>query len=701
MATTLSEEQLTQFLQSMGYAASAAESAAKSLIRQSNVSDSVASASLAEANAKGLLTERSSTLKTNFSSLGTTLVSFSRDLISTTDSVASSNTVFTQVAPAVTALTGIISKGGQAVTTALIAGVGTMLGGPAGRIAGGKLGAVIGDWLGGTLGKSIEFAGEVFNKYLSQGEKVVQAFNTLSTSGITFGGSLENMRAMIDKTNMPLEMLAKIAQQNAENLVLLGGGTSGALERVAKAARNDLGPQLVTLYGGFSNLSDELVDYLAMEQRRGVNQDLLSSQNIEGTKAYLYQLKEISALTGKSSKQIKAEIEARSRNAATQGMYANMTRQQQANFDKLMQTIPEGAREAMQDLVLAQSRGLEPVSRQFLELEATAPGLVAAMRRAAGDLGKSPEEFNESLGKASADMATESSKITQMMGDILYLKQAGRVSASVISTLDTTLTSLNENKTRLMGVADDIKTFAEQTATLKKTATDFTTSVEGVYKAQTEAAVALNKMILGDKDTPSKFKDFADATIFVTNTMTSFAKNFDDIVTKILGGDTRIKEQKEKIDSEQKKLDELKIGRGKILEPYISGKLAGNNPDETQIPNSVRGEINNQDRLINDQIETIRILQEGLTTIAEKQAKEKEDKRLKEEADRKEEERKKRLLEGQGYESTQSPLSLNSTDNNSTQLVTLIERQTDAMNNLSIALNNQGGEIKRAVDRMA
>jgi hypothetical protein len=678
----------------MGNFGAAAEAAARSLARAANASDNLVNASVREANAKSELFDRSDRLKNNFTQLGTTIISFSRDLISTTDSVASSNTVFTQVAPAITAFTQLIGQGGKAFTTAIGAGLGSLIGG----IPTGAIGAKIGEWIGGTLSGAVELAGSIFNQYLSQGEKVVQAFNTLSTSGITFGGSLENMRSMIDKTNMPLEMLAKIAQQNAENLVLLGGGTAGALERVAKAARNDLGPQLVTLYGGFSNLSDELVDYLAMEQRRGVSANLLSEDNIEGTKAYLYQLKEISALTGKSSKQIKAEIEARSRNAATQGMYANMTRQQQSNFDKLMQTIPEGAREAMQDLVLAQSRGLEPVSRQFLELEATAPGLVAAMRRAAGDLGKSPEEFNESLGKASADMATESSKITQMMGDILYLKQAGRVSASVISTLDTTLTSLNENKTRLLGVADDIKTFAEQTSKLKETATSFTTSVEGIYKSQSEAAIALNKMILGDKDTPSKFNEFADATIFVTNTMTAFANKFDDLVDSLFVRSTlenREKFQNERIDLEKKTLDDLKIGKGRLLEPYVTdGKL-----DESKIPSTVLRQVKLQDERIQAQINKLNQLQQGLINIQELKAKEAEDKRKKEEEVKREAERNQRYI-NEGPTAPATPDKVSLTGNDSSQFATLIERQNEAMNNLALALNNQGGEIKRAVDRI-
>jgi hypothetical protein len=555
MATS-AEDAINDLVSRLGLVGPQAETVARSLAAMSNASSSYTSAKYSETEAiRGTISEQEKN-RALLRSVGTTLKDFTTGVFNAAESAAGSGGVFTSVTPAINFFAENIAKASDILPKVFqYAGirVGQLFSGPAGAIIGGKMGEGLGKFLDGTIKVLAPVITTIANQYLQQGEKVIQAFNSLSSVGITLGGSIENMQRIIANTNMPLEMLAKIAQQNAENLALLGGGTAGALERVAKAARHDLGPQLVTLYGGFSNLSDELVDYLAMEQRRGVSENLLSAENIEGTKAYLYQLKEISALTGKSSKQIKAEIEARARNAATQGMLANMSRTQRDNFDKLMQTIPEGAREAMQDLVLAQSRGLEPVSRQFLELEAIAPVLVSAMRRAAGDLGKSPEEFNKSLGKASADMATESSKITQMMGDILYLKQAGRVSASVINTLDTTLTSLNENKTRLESVANDIKTFAETTKAMKTQSEGFLTQVGSIYDAQANLAKILNETILGNKDYPQKFKEFADLTNYATNLMGTVIKNMDNLISNIImsesGESAEIQGQRRKTES--------------------------------------------------------------------------------------------------------------------------------------------------------
>jgi hypothetical protein len=690
------DQAIQELISRLGLVGPQAESVARALLSAANATATLTNAKNAETDAiRGALSARDredQALKT----AAYTLKDFTTGIISTADSVAGAGGVMTSVTPALNFLSGTITKsakvlpelGGILGTT--IAGAFT---GPMGMAAGGKIGTAIGEFLGGALEHLTEVVTTIATQYLEQGEKVIQAFNGLSTVGITFGGSMANMNRIITETNMPLEMLAKIAQQNAENLALLGGGTAGALERVAKAARNDLGPQLVTLYGGFANLSDELADYLAMEQRRGVSENLLSAENIEGTKAYLYQLKEISALTGKSSKQIKAEIEARSRNAATQGMLANMSRTQKDNFDKLMQTIPEGARAAMQDLVLAQSRGLEPISKAYLELEAVAPGITASMRDVAKDLGKSPEEFNKSLGKASADMATESAKLTQSMGDILYIKQAGYISASVIENLNNTLTDLNENKTRLKGVADDIKTFAEQTTALKNTTGGFVTSVNSIYAAQSNLAVKLNSLMIDEAG--EKFSQFANLNVSITNTMSKAVDGLDKIVTAIL-----------EFNKDRTNVAQTQTGANRVAFTLESSKrdLVALESDKEQA--ILRGE----DTSYFD--EQIRIQRQQITNLENKLISATE---LAREAQRKREEQRDSFsLFGNSNQTPSSQSTNTQTNSDSNQssisnadsarifqsMAEYMQNQETMMKDLTTALNNQGGEIKRAVDKI-
>ena len=535
-----------QLAQSMGFTGAAADQLARSLQAASNSADRSANALNAEASAVARATQQSRTFGDQLANIADTLLSFSGQILSTADGMASSNTVFTQITPLVTKATSIISD--MAKAGGELAGI---VGGLIGNVPGGAIGAIAGKIFGGVAAELATLAGEIFNQYLQQGEKVMGAFNSLSSVGVTFGGSLTEMQKIIKNTGMPLEMLAKVAQSNAENLALLGGGVSGALESVAKAARNDLGPQLVTLYGGFANLSDELVDYMAMERRRGVDQDLLSDNNIESTKAYLYQLKEISALTGKSSKQLKQEIEQRSRNAATQGMLSKMSDTQRKQYDAAMLKVPDAVKGPLQDAFLAFSRGMEPVSTEFLQLQAAAPEAAESIRRMALAANKGPDEFNRVMDQESKNLTVSAGKLTEQMGDLFYLQQAGRLSSSLVDTLNKVITDINSNAVRLKTMGEDSEKFAQQTAALVANAGVFTTSVASIYGAQADLAVKLNQLVLGTEETEDKFKLFADVTNFATNTMSTFVGGLDNVVNFLLGlnrpREQRVSEQNERI----------------------------------------------------------------------------------------------------------------------------------------------------------
>ncbi len=701
MAAQLSEDQLNQLLQSLGFVGGAAESAARSLARSANASDSVTSAAVREAEARASLLQQTNTVKDAFKRLGGDVVKFTTSIINTADSVAGSGGVFTSVTPVITFFAETVQSLTKILPTALGwlgTGIGTMLGGPVGAGIGATIGKGLGKVIDGTLGELAPIMATIANQYLQQGEKVIQAFNGLSTVGITFGGSLENMHKMIANTNMPLEMLAKIAQQNAENLALFGGGTVGALERVAKVARNDLGPQLVTLHGGFANLTDELVDYLAMEQRRGVSENLLSAENIETTKSYLYMLKEVSALTGKSAKQLRAEIEERSRNAAMQSMYSKMSAQEKENFDKGFATMPDIAKEALKDVVLAQSMGMEPLSERFRYLSATMPDLANSIRRTASGIKKGPEEFNAILGKESANMAKLAKGYTKDFSPLLYYKEAGLINSKVVDVISDTLTAINANETRLKSVEEDIKTFAQQTKELKENTGGFVQSVKDIYDAQSNMARSLNELIIGNKDTPSKFNEFASLSVKATNLMESIVRNLDKIVTKIVNNssENQVFDQRDKVIDAKQRLAALDEIRANLLRPYVEStteSIPYNMPLPEGLDQNTRLRIQHIDQAIKRQEQRLQDTEKGLKDAVreneESKAREQEEK-IQDELD-KARENAPTMLRGQ-------PISDASTNNT---IVSYIESQSQLLVELRDSLKDQGKDFRKAARMIA
>jgi hypothetical protein len=689
------DETIEKLRIALGFLGPQAEAAARSLALLSTASYNSVSANNAQAEQIRDLIAEQVKYENAVRQVKDTLFGFGRNLIDTADSMSSSTSVFTQISPMI----DFLAQAGKHIADAIpdlmssaLGLAGKMFAGPAGAAIGSSMGKLLGEMIGGTLEHLLPIAASIFNQYLKQGEKVIQAFNALSTAGVTFGGSVDNMNRMIANTNMPLEMLAKIAQQNAENLALLGGGVSGALERVAKAARNDLGPQLVTLYGGFANLSDELVDYLAMQQRRGITEDLLSAENIEGTKAYLYQLKEVSALTGKSTKQLRSEMEARNRSAAAQAAYNKMSKQQQAQFDKVMNTIPEALKAPMQDVFLSMSRGMMPVSTAFQYLTASTPELADSLIRIFEGTKLGQEGFNEVLDKESKKLAASGARYTDEFGDILVLRAAGKVSASVIQSLEEVLTSVNSDSARLKTLGENAAKFAKETETLAKSAGSFTTTIESIYAAQSNLAVKLNSLILGDKDTPGKISEFGNVAVAATDTITKFVGGLNSVVNWILGK-TGQKDAELAFAGQQSIFQGLKAKREEFL------RETGTYQASEMIPD-VGTKINDLNR------EQQQKLQEFDRKILEQQKRVDEAQKIK---DQSANTSSKTSTTGTSISSTEevsvktagaTKLHIDS-ESIAAALKPMIDHQNILINDLKIALAYQGDGINRAVNRMA
>jgi 3-dehydroquinate dehydratase len=695
----ISEDAFNQIFQAMGLLGPQAESAARNLSMLSRSSDMASSALQAQSEEISRMRTEQERMTQGLKNARSTLGQFATNILDTADSVSGSGSVFTQISPIISTIGSLGKDVADALpnffTTAGTA-LGTFIAPGAGTAVGAAIGNLVDKIFKGTLGTLLPAATSIFNQYLKQGEKVIQAFNSLSTVGVTFGGSITNMNKMIANTNMPLEMLAKIAQQNAENLTLLGGGVSGALEKVAKAARNDLGPQLVTLYGGFANLGDELAEYLAMEKRRGVTEDLLSTENIEGTKAYLYQLKEISALTGKSSKQLKAELEARGRNAAAQLAYSKMDRKQKDQYDKLMLNVPEGLKDSMQDVFLSMSRGMQPVSRSFIELQAMAPEAANALVRMFEATKLGPEEFNAVLTREGKNLATAGARYTEAYGDILVLQQAGRVSASVIQSLNTVLTSINSDSERLKTLGETSATLAAATSALAANATVFTQSIGAIYDAQASLARRLNETVLGNVATGgTKIRELAAVTVFATGAVKNLTDNLDKLINWILRKtssttDEGLAAQRNTVNRLQFSLNNQK----QTLDDLEKAKTAANNPNDLSY-------IDDQIRIQRDIIETIESKLRTAEEILEKAKQNRE------------------TQQGRGNDDDSiSSSSISNTEEVSVKtagatklqidpesiaaaLKPMIDHQNILINDLKIALAYQGDGINRAVNRMA
>jgi hypothetical protein len=207
------------------------------------------------------------------------------------------------------------------------------------------------------------------------------------------------------------------------------------------------------------------------------------------------------------------------------------------------------------------------------------------------DIKKGPEAFNATLGKESAIMAKSARSYTEKYNQLLYLREAGVVNSEILDVISDTLTGINANETRLKSVSEDIKTFAETTKAMKTQAEGFLTQVGSIYDAQANLAKILNESILGNKDYPQKFREFAELTIYATNLMGTVTRNLDNLISELIVSDS---EESAEIQGQRRKTETA----SQLRESFLRGTGAYQSYEILPEPGTDINSLNEQQQQI-------------------------------------------------------------------------------------------------------
>lgn len=237
------------------------------------------------------------------------------------------------------------------------------------------------------LGKGLGAAGNaaltVANMQISNTQQVIGSFDNLMSSGATFGVSLDKANQAANQAGLSLETFSQVVSSNAANLALLGGGINNAAKFTTQLAKGlaVTNPELLTVYGGLSQLNTAVIDYISLQQRSGVD-TVRNQQDIRaGTQFYLRELKELQTVTGKNKEQIAAELQARIKYAANQTALNELTADQRTGLTRDFGKLSPMLQQAAMDILTAQNAGMEAVSETVINLRAVSPQMVSLIEQ--------------------------------------------------------------------------------------------------------------------------------------------------------------------------------------------------------------------------------------------------------------------------------------------------------------------------------
>jgi hypothetical protein len=305
--------------------------------------------------------------------LAGTLADAVKGLGSMVNSVYASDQSFTALSPVVSMI-GNVAKGVTEAMGKMLSGV-SILGNSTGRISEG---------VAQLVGVGIDLVTSAVQQQLENSQKIVNSYQNISKTGVTFGGNLERMASSAAKGGMSIDTYSKFITKNVESLNALGGSVGQGAELVTKFGKGIIGSdkKLLAMYGSYDEVNGAIADYMAMQARYGVNTVKTDKDLQAGAKEYLYNMKELSDLTGKSADALKKEEEERAKSAAYQLAMQTKSVDEQANLQRAFAMAGmQGGKDAqdyLQELIatnghVASEAGLKFAS-QFPELAKTMVG---------------------------------------------------------------------------------------------------------------------------------------------------------------------------------------------------------------------------------------------------------------------------------------------------------------------------------------
>jgi len=404
---------------SLGITSAQADDVARALGKLNTATTRNVFATDAERKATEQLTANLNSLKQSGTQVGTAFNATVSGMSNLNSSITGSGAAFTAIIPILNTM--------QSVIGSMIASVTALSGGIVGMVPiFGSLFKGINEKIAIGIGKSVEIIFGAATAQISATQNLANSFLTLSNSGMIFGGSLITAQKQAAAAGMSLETFASFATKNASALAMLSGNAQTSAINVARISK-DLGPGLVSLYGGFENLGSAVADYMAMQTM--VGKDAVKDQKslTEGAKAYLLNQKELSNLTGKDVARLKQEQEARLKVAAYQAKLGEMTVDQaQQTQNAVSQITAKYGEQAGQLAMESIARGGDIISESGIKFQAMMPELATAITRILDTAKLSDTEYKTQSAAIFSDTTAIIKNYQTQFKDYLELFASGR-----------------------------------------------------------------------------------------------------------------------------------------------------------------------------------------------------------------------------------------------------------------------------------
>jgi hypothetical protein len=274
------------------------------------------------------------------------------------------------------------------------------------------------------------------------------AYQKMSGAGVSFSGSLTDLRLAAANSYTTLDNFASLIKNNSESFLRIGGTVNDGAVAFSKFSNSvlssKLGSNLMALGYTAEEANQGMASYLAAS---GVSnaKDLQTNAALRaGAGEYLEELDRLAEVTGKSRQEQEENMKKLQLDAQVQMTAARMAPEERAKFVKNVEYMTAQYGDAGKDIALARAQGREVITKEGQQLVAMAPGI----REAYGDLAKAKMGSQEAINAQNRmSMATQKGFNrfnTTVLGMTKGLDKAQLTAAGQMTAGLTSMEKLNE-----------------------------------------------------------------------------------------------------------------------------------------------------------------------------------------------------------------------------------------------------------------
>lgn len=360
------------------------------------------------------------------------------------------------------------------------------------------------------VGVGIDIATQIATQQLENAQKFVNSFNLLSKAGVTFGGNLTAMSASAVAGRLNLESYSKFITSNIETLSKFGGSTESAAGQIMNLTKNALAnnDKLVVMYGSYEAINEAAAEYVSTMAMSGMNITKNIGALNAGAASYLFNMKELSNLTGQTAETIKKEQEARMKSSAYQMALARMAPEQAAaarnQVSLVTRTYGKEAGDYLEELIATGGNVISETGLTFKSMLGPIPQAIEEIF--SGGFAEGATERTAQVMSRYADTISDFANRNQQLMQLNYATQDATLQL-MNSTLSQTLSTINRQRDMAAAQADIA---AATAAPLEKSSKD----LKGIIDSLNDFKIQMDTL------TAKNFKNMAEVTKNLIATMT-------------------------------------------------------------------------------------------------------------------------------------------------------------------------------------